>query len=290
MNHVRFGHGRPLLLVHGLGGHWRSWTPVLPMLAAHREIVAVDLPGHGASPVEPGCGRFAGLADRLDAFLDDHRLAGVDVAGSSMGARLALELARRGRVGAVAAMDPGGFWRGWERTFFRLTIGASVRLLRVLRPALPALCGSAVGRTLLLPQLSHRPWRLDPVLTASELRAYADCPVFDELVHDLAVGPPQTGPAAPGCRVAIGWGRRDRLCLPRQAARATEAFPSATLQWFDGCGHFPIWDRPEAAAAWVLAATDASASASSPAREPVAPPAADRVRPGATPAPRHVPG
>jgi hypothetical protein len=33
-----------------------------------------------------------------------------------------------------------------------------------------------------------------------------------------------------------------RLCLPRQAARAQEAFRTAKLHWFDKYGHFPMWD------------------------------------------------
>ena len=39
--------------------------------------------------------------------------------GSSMGARLVLEMARRGRARAVVALDLGGFWKGWERTFLK---------------------------------------------------------------------------------------------------------------------------------------------------------------------------
>jgi len=31
--------------------------------------------------------------------------------GSSLGARLVLEMARRGRAGSVIALDPGGFWQ-----------------------------------------------------------------------------------------------------------------------------------------------------------------------------------
>jgi len=72
----------------------------------------------------------------------------------------------------------------------------------------------------------------------------------------LAEGPEQRGPAAdPGKRIVIGWGRQDRLCLPRQAARAQAAFPSAQSHWFDDCGHFPMWDKPEETAALVLAQT-----------------------------------
>jgi pimeloyl-ACP methyl ester carboxylesterase len=256
MNHVREGSGPPLLLVHGLGGHWRSWTPVLPLLSRERELIMVDLPGHGDSPSEANSGTFAGLVDSVSAFLDEQDMVGVDAVGSSMGARLVLELARRGRVGAVVSLDPGGFWRGWERNFFKASIGTSVRLLRALRPALPYLSHSVLARSTLLAQLSRRPWKLNPELVRSELQSYAACTTFDALVSDLGNGPEQVGPKASTTpRVVIGWGRQDRLCLPRQAARALDAFPSARLHWFDRCGHFPMWDRPHETASLILSGT-----------------------------------
>lgn len=253
---TRRGSGRKLLLVHGLGGSVRSWDPILDSLSAEREVIAIDLPGHGASPPEADSGTFSGLANSVQRFITESDLADVDLVGSSMGARLVLELARRGGVGNVVALDPGGFWRGWERTYFKVTIGASVRALRALRPALPALSRNAASRTALLAQLSAQPWALDPEIVATELESFAGTPTFDALVADLANGAEQEGPAAdPVPRITIGWGRQDRLCLPRQAARARAAFPSAELHWFDRCGHFPTWDRPEETVQLILAAT-----------------------------------
>lgn len=256
MHQVERGAGRKLLLIHGLGGSWRSWSPILDALSAQRQVIAIDLPGHGASPVEPGSDTFAGLVDHVERYIADKDLAGVDIVGSSMGARLALELARRGGVGRVVALDPGGFWRGWERRFFKTTIGLSGKLLRAIRPALPGLSRNAASRTALLAQLSARPWALDPQMVETELTGLTKTTTFDALTRDLADGPEQRGPAAdPSQRIVIGWGRQDRLCLPRQAARAQAAFPSAEPHWFDKCGHFPMWDQPEETAALILSAT-----------------------------------
>lgn len=256
MHHIQRGTGPKLLLIHGLGGSWQSWSTILDALSAHRTVIAIDLPGHGATPAETDSGTFAGLVGNVERYIADNGLTGIDVVGSSMGARIVLELARRGGVGNVVALDPGGFWRGWERSFFKITIGLSGKLLRAIRPLLPTLSRYAASRTALLAQLSARPWALDPHVVETELTGLSTTPTFDALVVDLAGGPEQTGPAAPSTgRVTIGWGRKDRLCLPRQAARAKAVFPSADLHWFESSGHFPAWDMPDETVAVILAVT-----------------------------------
>ena len=252
---TRVGTGKPLLLIHGLGGTNHSWDPISRPLTQTREVIALDLPGHGQSPAEIDSGTFDGLARSLDAWLDREGLVGVDMVGSSMGARLVLEMVRRGRAGAVVALDPGGFWHGWERTFFKLTIAASIRLVRAIKPKLPMITRNVAGRTALVAQLSARPWALDSALLAQELQSFANTETFDALVRDLAGGALQRGPSEPRPPIVVGWGRKDRLCLPRQAARAMTAFPNAKLHWFERSGHFPMWDQPQEAVRVILDAT-----------------------------------
>ena len=125
--------------------------------------------------------------------------------------------------------------------------------MRALGSTLPTLSRFAISRSMLLAQLSARPWRLDGELIATELTSYANTPTFNALVHDLASSPEQVGPAAESSHpIIIGWGRQDRLCLPRQAARAKAAFPSAKIHWFEKCGHFPIWDQSDEAVQLIL--------------------------------------
>jgi len=252
MHHTRTGSGKPLLLIHGLGGSSRSWNTILPAIAQAREVIAVDLPGHGRSIAEPDSGTFVGLVRSLDEWLTQERLEHVDMVGSSMGARIVLEMARRGRSGDVVGLDPGGFWRGWERRFFQTTIAASIRLLRGLGSALPGVARNVASRTALMAQLSAKPWKLDPEMVADELKSFVDTATFDALVRDLATGPMQEGARDTRGRVVIGWGRKDRLCLPRQAPRALGAFPSARLHWFENSGHFPMWDEPDATVRLIL--------------------------------------
>ena len=246
INFVRRGSGKPLVLVHGLGSSRHAWSLVTLALSRDREVILPDLPGHGDSPAEPDSGTFTGLSRSLDEWLVAQNLSGADLVGSSMGGRLVLEMARRGRSGAVVALDPGGFWAGWERSFIKTTLSASGALLRSLRPVLPKLAHNAVARSMLLAQLAARPWQLNGDLVARELRSFADTPTFSALVEDLAFGPPQEGPASPEAGpVTIGWGRHDRLCFPSQALRAQRAFPGSHLVWFERSGHFPMWEEPD---------------------------------------------
>jgi pimeloyl-ACP methyl ester carboxylesterase len=243
MHHVRRGAGKPLLLVHGLGGSGQSWETILDGLAAEREVIAVDLPGFGRTPPLRGEVSIATLTDAVASFIGQQGLTGVDTVGSSMGARMVLELARRGVGGTAVALDPGGFWSAGE--------------LRALRPALPLLTGNPVTRTLLLAQFSARPWALSPDVPLRELRRFLESPSFDDALDALVDGPRQQGAPAgsvPG-RVVIGWGRQDRVTLPRQAERAAALFPDAQLHWFDHCGHFPHWDAPRETTRLILSST-----------------------------------
>lgn len=241
------GEGKPLLLVHGIGSTASGWRPVIPALARHRQVIAVDLPGHGKTPAREDSNTFAGLSAGLQAFLTEQGLTGVDMAGCSLGGRLVLEMARLGVAGHVVALNPGGFWEGWERTFLQTTLLASAFMLRTAGPLRGALAANAVTRSLVMAQLSAHPWRLDGELVASELDSIAATRTFGALTVDLATIPMQNGPAAPETgRVAIGWGRHDRLCFPEQAHRAAVKFPTARLHWFEHSGHYSWWDEPEA--------------------------------------------
>lgn len=246
MHTISTGSGKPLLLVHGVGSNGHTWRKLVPALAEDRRVVAIDLPGHGQTPAEADSGTFDGLARSLEGYLAAENLDGVDMVGSSLGGRLVLEMARRGKAGAVVALDPGGFWMGWERTYLQSTLLLSVLMLRGVGGWRDPLARNAASRTLLLAQLCAQPWELDGAMVSAELDSYAGTRTFIELVNHLAAAPMQEGPAAPlSGPITIGWGRHDRLCWPIQATRAQAAFPSAKLHWFEHSGHFPHWEEPE---------------------------------------------
>jgi pimeloyl-ACP methyl ester carboxylesterase len=256
LNHKRVGSGPPLLLIHGLAGNRNSFDPIIDALAVRHEVIAIDLPGCGESPPLPGgVATVPDFADAVTGFLTANDLLGVDVVGSSLGARLALELARRrGVVGKVVALDPGGFWGGGAQRFFSVSVGVSIRLVNALRPLLPFLTGNPVTRTILLPQFSARPWALSRDVVLPVLRGFTD-PATRPAFRFLAKGPQQEGLAA-GVQehpIVLVWGKRDYVTPAGQSALAQERFPDATLQLIDKCGHFPHWDQPAKTTELILA-------------------------------------
>lgn len=215
-------------------------------------MIAIDLPGFGDTPPLARPLSIAALADAVSSFPDEHGLVDTDLVGSSMGARLVLELARRGAGGSIVALSPGGFWTPAQLGYFQISIGVSIRVVRLLQPVLPAMLGNPAGRTGLLAQFSAHPWRVPAQVALDELRAYAASPSFDATLHELVHGPTQGGSDSTAARVTIGWGRQDRVCLTSQAQTAQRRFPRADLTWFDGCGHFPHWNAPRPTARLIL--------------------------------------
>ena len=251
---LREGQGRPLLLIHGLGGNSGSWRPIWDSLARHRLLIALDLPGHGRTPPLEDTS-IATYADVVQEFISQESLKGVPLVGSSMGARIVLELARRGHAGPVVALDPGGFWGPSDLQYFSLTLGLSIRLIRSLGNWLEPWLRNPLTRSMLLAQLSARPWAVPADTALHELRSYATAPSFDAALRSLVKGPLQEGTAHPHASIVLGWGRKDKVLFPRQARSALAAFPTARIHWFDHSGHFPQWDEPEQTIQLILEAT-----------------------------------
>ncbi|MBC7743778.1 MAG: alpha/beta hydrolase [Flavobacterium sp.] len=248
MNYHRAGSGKPLLLIHGIGGSWTSWGPVLSALEKTNDVIAVDLPGFGTSAPLSGPVTIYTLADAITDFLKEKDLLGIDAVGSSMGARLVLELARRGNIlGSVVSLDPGGFWEGWERHALFASLTISIKAVRALQSIMPLLTQSKLGRKVLFAQLSAHPDNISPSLAISEMKNYAASSSFDELLYNLVYGEEQQGSKKGSIKkpLVIAWGLNDYVCFPGQAQRAMDLFEDARLYWFKNCGHFPHWDSPE---------------------------------------------
>ncbi len=134
----------PLILLHGLGATKASWLTIVPQLARHHRVIAIDLPGFGASDKPMGRYDARWFADRVTRLMDALGYRSAYLAGNSMGGRIAMELgmSHPDRVTALACLCPAA---AFSR---RPALG----LVRVLRPEL-GVVASRLPRSRILPQL-----------------------------------------------------------------------------------------------------------------------------------------
>src|SRR6202451_786462 len=113
----RAGTGTPLLLLHGIGAVWRAWSPVLPYLEPHHEVIVPTLHGHAGGPsLDSGVApSVQALVDGIEEELDRLGLPKVHIAGNSLGGWIGIELARPGRAQALVLLSQGGSWRATRR-------------------------------------------------------------------------------------------------------------------------------------------------------------------------------
>ncbi|MFD5623810.1 alpha/beta fold hydrolase [Streptomyces yangpuensis] len=263
VSYERKGSGEPLLLLHGIGHHLQAWHPVTDILAAEHDVIAVDLPGFGASePLPQGLPySLDTVAPALGALCTALGVERPHVAGNSLGGLLALEMGRSKLVRSVTALSPAGFWTEGERRYAfaaLLAMRAGARALPL--PAVHRLSRSAAGRAALTGTIYARPSRRSPEAVLAETLALRHATGFEDTL--AAGGSVRFTDDVPGLPVTIAWGTRDRLLLRRQGVRAKHTVPGARLVRLPGCGHVPMSDDPALVARVVL---DTARSAAVPA-------------------------
>jgi pimeloyl-ACP methyl ester carboxylesterase len=241
------GEREPLLLIHGLGGSRHAWDPVLSLLEPQRQVIALDLPGHGGAPVLPD--GVEATAANLAAVLHERCLElGVErphVAGNSLGAWVGLEMGRAGWAASVTALSPAGLWR----QVLGPRPSSTRRWGRRLRPL--------VGLALRLPPIHERalttftphPDRIPPAAGRQMALDWIDAPGYDAANAAMRTylfdpdGYPEEVP------VTIAWGEQDTMVGPPKPDRRPAG---ASFLILPGVGHVPMWDDPELIARTLL--------------------------------------
>jgi pimeloyl-ACP methyl ester carboxylesterase len=102
------GDGKPLLMVHGLGGNAMNWMAVGPGLAKHHHALAIDLAGFGRTPLFRRSAAVGANAKLVHHFIEQVIGEPVVLMGNSMGGHIAiLEAADHPRwVSALVLVDP----------------------------------------------------------------------------------------------------------------------------------------------------------------------------------------
>jgi pimeloyl-ACP methyl ester carboxylesterase len=89
------GAGRPLVLLHGGLGAIEMFGPNLPLLAKGRQVIAVDLQGHGRTVDIDRPLSLEAMADDVAALLQHLKIERADVMGYSLGGGVAMQVAIR---------------------------------------------------------------------------------------------------------------------------------------------------------------------------------------------------
>lgn len=235
------GSGPPVVLLHANLHDHHDYDAVVPALARHHHVVAVDWPGCGDAPVpdRPDALTAAVLADALEDLVAHLDLAPAVVVGNSVGGLVAARLAitHPERVRGAVLVQTAGFlpMNAGVRAFCR-TMGTPAVLRRVLplfarsymRPQ------SALDREILDRVVARAKTEEGVAMAAALWRSFsADESMLRDRADDL------TAPTL------IVWGRKD-TANPLRMGRATHAvLPRARFEVLD-TGHVPFASAPDA--------------------------------------------
>lgn len=244
------GQGPALVLLHGTSSSLHTWDGWVKQLAGGRRIIRLDLPGYGLTGPAPDADYLPARHARVvRELLDTLQIARADLAGNSLGGRVALSfcLAYPERVRRLVLIDASGL-RGQKPT--------------------------AVYRLAKTPLLNHLYRWLTPrfMVRRTVEEVYANAALIDEATLDryqdltLRAGNRQaaidryTGPtpAELDARLSeihvptlLQWGEQDHWIPLPFARRMQRGIAGAKLIVYPGVGHVPMEELP------VLTARDA---------------------------------
>lgn len=261
IHHTTGGRGRPLLMIHGLGSSgYMEWRRNLAHLARSHRVLAPDLPGFGRSD-KPASARYgiAYFARVLRRYLDTVGVRSAAVVGTSLGGRVAIELALTAapRVQRLVLVNALGLGRP------RLQVAYPLLALPRVGEAAMRVAGLALSRA---PDSLIR--RFAGRYAGGEAAAASDAQYLSDMremyssagypsaylatVRSLAT--PRTllgwsGMAGrlrrTGIPLLLIWGARDPLFPLEHARRTHAAVPGSGLAVIEGAGHTPQAERPD---------------------------------------------
>jgi pimeloyl-ACP methyl ester carboxylesterase len=243
---LQAGVGRPVLMLHGLGGTKASFLPTVGALAPQGlRMIAADLPGFGDS-AKPIGARYDPkfFSQSVVALMDGLGLEKADIIGHSLGGRVTLEVLMHApeRFGRAVLMTPSLAWlreRPWA-PFLRLVRPE----LGLLQPAPRAVVERVVKQLIPGGGSRYAAAGIDEFLRAymsprgraafyaAARTIYLEKPErFWERLQ--ALEPP----------ALFVWGRRDPLVPAAFERHVRDAVPQAQHVTLN-CGHIPQIERP----------------------------------------------
>jgi pimeloyl-ACP methyl ester carboxylesterase len=206
---VRFlaaGEGPPLVLIHGATADADDWLKLIPGLARHFRVLAPDMAGFGLSYPRKAKYTMDMFANNLETFLEREAPGPVNMAGHSLGGRLALEIAlkRPARLRRLILVNSVGVGKVGPGGGLLLSLFIGAR--KALRKPYPY-------------------------------------PTFDESIEDPYLRIPERLPSIRTPTLLL-WGALDPYYPLGQGKEAQKLIPGAKLVVIKGCGHSPCKEQP----------------------------------------------
>jgi pimeloyl-ACP methyl ester carboxylesterase len=213
------GSGRPLVLIHGAFG----WATVFPILAKDRQVIAIELQGHGRTADVDRPLTYKQMADDTAALLKHLKIEQADFFGYSMGGTVALAVAMRHpelvRKLAINGSHCAKITDAYEPASFE-------QFKSLPSDFAPPMLKDAYDK------IAPDPKRW-PVLVAKVKKMVLEFQGFGREDKRAIKAP-----------VLITAGDRDGI-RPEHAVEMFRLIPNSQLAVFPGADHFLLWQHPE---------------------------------------------
>lgn len=242
----------PVVLIHGLGATKASWLTIVSQLAQRYRVIAIDLPGFGASSKPLGSYTAKWFASHVVGLLDSLGHERALVAGNSMGGRVAMEMAmsHSDRVDGIACLCPAA----------PFTHRPALIVARLLRPELSLLAGRLPRKRVKegLMQLFADSSCLDGSWYEAAIDDFLDVwksprarIAFAKSLRNIYLDEPEgekgfwTRLARMETPALYIYGRRDVLITHHFGSKIRKTLPDATVHVWEDCGHVPQIEFPD---------------------------------------------
>jgi cis-3-alkyl-4-acyloxetan-2-one decarboxylase len=239
--------GRPLVLVHGLGGTIENWQALAAPLAVHHRVLVPDLPGHGGSATLPEARDVDALAEAVLGIAGAEEMRGAVWIGHSLGGLVALRAAvlQPSAVHGLVLAAAAGIGSGGRAAQVTLAVLGVAKPGRLIAPHRHAWAGSRLGRRAAFGWWGAAdPDALEPELAEAFLVGPAHHEDTRQAGRALLASDPRGELDRVSCPCLCLWGARDnwvRLEDGMEYARRLRA----PLRAIAGCGHLLIGERPD---------------------------------------------
>ena len=238
----------PIVLIHGTSASLHTWDGWVAALSPHRRVIRMDLPGFGLTGPAPDADysmtRYSGfMRDLLDLL----KLNEVVMAGNSLGGGIAWQtaLAHPTRVRQLVLVDATGYPLQPQSMPIGFRLAQIAWLAPVTQKILPRSMIEASVRN-----VYGQPDKVSPAmvnryyeLTLREGNRASLTQRFQYRSNDAALAGQISQLRLP---TLILWGSEDRLIPPDHAQRFQQAIAGSELLVFEGLGHVPHEENPEA--------------------------------------------